>query len=525
MKSRVKLFLQKILIRLFAYKSFFLIVLFIISALLGVDGAEYMSALGAVLILLVEVWYCYLFIGYLGKRNFISLILLMLLIPVAIYGLLFPYINNLELWVDEIGVINIARLPLGSIAREAMTTHVTVPPLDYWNMWAWNKFAVLFPIPVLEFIYRFPYMVMHSISAFLFAFLIKKNKKITFTSLIVSIMLFLLYFFNPLLFIYSYEVRFYTMTFMGALITFILFERNKLFELKYIPLSLLFCLNSVLHFLILAPFICFGLFQRVNKKNVLILGLLLLLMGFMTLLKVYIPQPLETTNYSKQISDNLTWLYSVYFDADWKSYIAYMLLVLLIIFHPKDSLFIMILVVIYIVSLFYIDKYINYRYFGAKHFLFIMPFLSVLVLKLFSIGKSSIYKAAISIIIYLIFLLPFYSYLQKVVRGEIIIAKSPMGIKEVFATADKNKMDKILISYGDSSTEDIDYDRIGFTWYSQLYPHIIIVDSIDTDVCGLFSNEPSVILYYLPGVHECSYTFEVTGKYLFGSKMVFRKKD
>lgn len=52
----------------------------------------------------------------------------------------FRSVNNLELWVDEIGVINITHLPFSQISREVLATHV-VPQLDYWNMWLWNKLS------------------------------------------------------------------------------------------------------------------------------------------------------------------------------------------------------------------------------------------------------------------------------------------------------------------------------------------------------------------------------------------------
>lgn len=499
------------------------IILFILSVIAGIHGRGLVAIAGIAGIFLFEIGYVVCFLRGQIKKN-INIATLLFVFSFFVYAVLFPFINSLELWVDEIEVIRFARLPLADIAQAVMTKHVTVPPLDYWNMWAWNKIVVYFPIDIWEYAYRIPYMALHSLAAVLLGLvcwgLVKSEFRLrTF----VAMCGFFLYFFNPLLFAYSYEVRFYAMTFLGAAIVAALYTRNKLFAVEYIPIILLFCLNSVYQYIILVPFILHGVVDKTTRKNALLLGSSVALIALLVLPFLYVPQPVEAIYANDRIMYGLYWLNTFYFNTFWKQYLAYVFVLALFWLRKKKALFTLGACVFYVLVVTALDAKYNYRYFGGKHFLFIMPFCTLVIYELFSLSRSLLFRIAAVALISVVFLYPFYGYIQQTYTKEFVVAKSPMGLKDVFQYATKNSVKRVFIEYGDINQENIEYYRRAITWYGDLYTLPKVEEFVNSEGCVALASSPSSLLYSVSGVPPCDFPSNTEIIHLYGAAMMVKR--
>lgn len=372
------------------------LICFLAAALAGMYGHGSLSAVGASVIFLFELWYAYKFMTAVGGHKERRVLFSFGYIAVCTYIFFFRYINNLELWVDEIQVIRFGQLPLGSIARTVLTEHVAVPPLDYWNMWIWQHIASVVPVAYAEFAYRMPYTGVHAATALIFAAL---GRKMTaawgWGGAFMMAIGFFLYFFNPLPFMYSYEIRFYAMTLLGAAVVLMLYFQKRLYAAASEPLVLLFCLNSVYQFIILVPFIVLGIMDPATRKKAIILGVATLVMAVMILPAVYIPGPVPGVSAGERISQGLVWLRNFYFDGPWKLYGAYLMIVLLMVFRKQRAVLSIAVSLLYVGVVVSLDNRYNYRYFGAKHFLFIIPFCTVAVMEACAIGKTVLFRVCV----------------------------------------------------------------------------------------------------------------------------------
>ncbi|GEM_PF-755575 len=501
-------------------RSYIFIALFILFVIAGIHGRGVAAIIGIGGIASFEIWYLFRFVRRQVTIN-AAIGVSLFVLSYIVYAVLFPFINSFELWVDEIEVIRFARLPLADIAQAVITKHVAVPPLDYWNMWVWNKVVVLLPVHVWEYAYRVPYMFIHSLAAVVLGLtcweLVKAPPRLRMLTVLCG---FLLYFFNPLLLAYSYEVRFYAMTFLGAAVVAALYFRNRLFAVENLPLVLLFCLNSVYQFIILVPFVLYGAIERSTRKNALLLGVVMTITALVILPFLYVPQPVEAIYANERIMDGLNWLSAFYFNGPWKQYLAYAFVIALCLLGRKKPLFMLGACVFYVLVVVVLDAKYNYRYFGGKHFLFIMPFCTLVVYELFSLSRSLLFRIAAILLVSAVFLYPFYGHIHKMYAKEFIVAKSPMGLKEVFGYAADNNIERIVVEYGDTSTENIAYYQLAVSWYSEIFRQQKVDEFAFNLGCAEFMSLPSPLMYSVSGVPHCYFPPATKIIHLYDAAMI-----
>ncbi len=495
--------------------------LFLLMAILAIHGRGPIGALAIGTIFLFEIWYVFLFFGYVVRSHERRLMaILILLFALVVYALFFVPINNLELWIDEIEVIRFGQLPLGAIAREVMTKHVVVPPLDYWHMWLWNKVASLAPVSSMEFVYRVPYMLMHIMAATLLAMTFRRilTKGRRWVDAVVLITGFLLYFLSPLPFVYSYEVRYYGFMLLGAAVVITLHYQKKLFALRFFPLILLFCLNSVFHFIILLPFLVKGMMDKQTRKQVILLSGGLALMAVIIFPFLYVPR--LAISAGDTILQSLALLKNIYLEAWWQWAIASVSVLLLILLRRKNAIFFIIAFVVYVLLVVALESAIQYPYFGARHFIFLLPFGTVILYELANIRASTRYKIVWTGIVWLTFLLPFRAYMGNTHAGTWRIPKLSTGLKQVFQYASSHAIAHVLVEYGNTNKEDTWYYDIGISWYADHYPHITTMQYANLESCQIFHESQSALLYVVPDAASCGPMPHTTITRLYEATMV-----
>lgn len=488
----------------------------------GSVGSGVAATLGIGVLLLFESWFVYKFLRHIYFHRRRNLIACIAISAAGVYAALFPFINNQELWVDEIQVIRFGRLPLDSIARFVMTEHTAVPPLDYWNMWVWDKVVSLFPISVWEYAYRVPYMMLHTLAALLLALvycdMIEKRKH--WTDAVMIWVGFLLYFFNPLPFVYSYEIRFYAMTLLGAAVVMALYYRNKLFSVPYYPLIVLFCLNSIYHFFILVPFLIAGMLKKETRRNAVLLYSAVGAAAITIVPFLYVPRPDSGIVATERIFSGLSWLQNFYLNPAWKVYAALSALLILCIVRTKRAVFFFGSALFYIFVVVILDMKYNYRYFGAKHFLYAIPAFTVLVYELMSVARSLVVRIGVVCVLAFLFLWPFYSYLYDTYTGKVLLAKSPLGLKQVFQYVSDHSVGTVIVDYGNATEEDIRYYELAISWYAPLYSKPKIIYRTGYVGCRVLTQKASALLYSVAGVPNCGEKSDWTVTPLFDSAMV-----
>ena len=493
-------------------------ILFVVCATISVHGSGEFGTIGVAGIFFFETYYLYAFLRYAWSKPSLRLIAISCItISIGIYGVFFRYINNLELWVDEIQVIRFSQLPLGKIAHEVMTKHVAVPPLDYWNMWAWNRVASSAQVSIIEFMYRVPYMVMHIAASTLVVMVLyealKKNRSQS--SIWILCVGYLLYFINPLLFVYSYEVRFYSLSFLGVIIIAALFYEQKLFHLKYLPLVLLFCLASAYQFILVAPFVIIGIADKTTRKMAQIFGAAFIYMAAMILPYLYVPNSISSVYASVATASSLDWLRHFYFDSPWKIYCAGASGILLLAFKNKRALLVMMTTLFCSFVVIALDNIFNYQYFGFKHFLFILPFFTLVVCELFFLFRSIWYQVMMTMLIVAMFIFPFYQRLNDIHTNKLFFAKSPLGLKILMNIAQKDKS-PIIVEYGNINREDVSYYKLAISWYVQLYKEVNIQEFYNLKGCGVTYK----IMYSPFGMPGCIYKSNIKITPYFDSNII-----
>lgn len=501
------------------------IIVFSIAFIIGATGKGVAAITAIGTIFLFEGWFLFIFLRYIFSHPRRNLLLFFAFISVSVYAMAFSFINNQELWVDEIQVIRFSRYPLDAIAHYVMTEHTAVPPLDYWNMWVWDKVASLLPVSVWEYAYRIPYMVLHTLTALLLAGICSDifDKRKDWTDTVMMCAGFLLYAFNPLPFIYSYEVRFYAMTLLGAAVVIALYYKKKLFSPSYYPLVIVFCLNSVYHFFILVPFLVLGMLKSDSRKSAIALYGAVGVAAVILVPFLFVPHAEPGIVASEKITSGLFWLRDFYFDSVWKAYGALLMLLTMMIIRQKRVIFLSGAVLFYIAVIAVLDMKYNYRFFGAKHFLYAIPAFTVLVYEVMRVSRSLIVRIGMLCALTFLFLWPFYSHLNDTYTGKVLIAKSPMGLKKVFQYAADHSVGTVIVDYGNATEEDIQYYELAISWYVPLYSKPKVIYRTDHLGCRVLSQKTSALLYSVTGVPKCGETSDWTVTQLFDGAMITKK--
>ena len=496
-------------------------VLVVLSSLVSLHGSGTVAIIAICALFCLEGFFLATFTRIIfHDRSLLRAASVMSLISIATYTFLFPYINALELWVDEIQVIRFGQLPLSDIAKTVMREHVAVPPLDYWNMWFWNHLAQRAPVSIMEFVYRIPYMIMHTLSAILIAFSFRNifPKALLFTDRLLIYLAFCLYFYNPWLLTYSYEVRFYGPMLLGGAVVLYLYYHDKLFEPEYAAIPLLFALNSVYQFIILSPFLLLSLILPTVRKRSITLRIGFLCMALLILPFLFIPASPHGLPATYRIRESLLYLYYFYFDTPWKQIIAAELVVVAIFFRRRSAYLIGVSALM-ASAVALLNARMNYMFFGAKHFLFTLPFLSMAILELYLIHRSTIFRWIVTSTLLAMFILPFFTHLEQTLKNETMAAKSPMGLKVLFQKSLLDKTD-IMVEYGDASEEDISYVKKAISLYSSTYRQIRVREYRFGDGCDAQRKAQRSILYIIPQTSMCADIWN-SSVHIFGARVLF----
>ncbi len=439
------------------------------------------------------------------------------------YILFFSKINSLELWGDEIGVILFAEKHFEEISGFVLTQHAATPPLDYWNMHYLKQVVDLFPVDYQEFFFRVPYMIFHTISAVIFLLIVneiacikKENlmtKKLRFSLMSVS---FLTYFFHPILFSYAFELRFYEFAALGTSITILLFLRGKLFHLQFLPLLLLFVLNSIFQLLTVVPFLVLGFFDKqVPKKNFFVVFFANLFLGTILFFHVNKYQPVAEPMARMIVEQTLKDLLSIEFLHWWMCPLTVILLFFAYKNKTRTSInlfFVLSSQFISITAISYVQGYFDLH---VRHYLYLIPtVLTILFLAINQQKKKMSYFVLITL--FLFFFIPWLDLSLKLLDHSFDMSKHAIGAKKMMQEA-KDKKQILLynsqispeaIQLATSANQRIDkgvYDFYNnyFNWYAKRY-HLTIEDIADNKgACEFFNSHKAVIKVNVYDFSQC----------------------
>ncbi len=215
-----------------------------------------------------------------------------MLLGAGIYATLYTNISNLEFWGDEVITIRNVFHPNPTIKGKELELALGIPsiiaepPLNGLILRNWifkvNKYVNK---ELYEFWYRIPYMIFHTIAAIVFATLLSRRQKgfaHSFLSRsIYYLVFFSIYFFNPILFRYSLELRPYILSALGSVVILSLYFERQLHKYCFIPLYILFLLNSFSFIIYVIPF--FFIYALENSKHRKPTLLIFLVLGVCTL--------------------------------------------------------------------------------------------------------------------------------------------------------------------------------------------------------------------------------------------------
>lgn len=203
------------------------------------------------------------------------------------------HILSLELWSDEIFSLKISGNAFQEIAKTALTQSV-IPPYHYWELWFWKALISSSSVTQIEFLYRVPSMVYHTISAIIFASFISSKSSVNscIWKYILNCIAFLSFYFNPLLFPFALEVRPYAAMVLGSVISLIALDSKEFKETRYVPVQLSMFNLSFFHAISWIPV---GIYLSIlkNKKIfvIYVISLVILYISFAP----YIRMPDQTT--------------------------------------------------------------------------------------------------------------------------------------------------------------------------------------------------------------------------------------
>jgi hypothetical protein len=477
---------------------------------------------------------------YLRERSFNwKKIKIFLVLSVGFYAVFSSQISELELWGDEIGVIQIADLPFHQIAYSVLSDHASVPPFDYWTLSVLKPILFLFGNNFHEILYRLPYMFYHSISAIIFTFLVSselsKNKKnirkkqtLSFTSLVI----FLTYFFDPYLFFYSLEVRYFALSILGSLLILKTVLNDFYFEKNTIFFSLLLGLNSIFQFILVGAYLILAFFKTLLditwnkklsfqkillnkkwqelfiKKNFLIVLLTHLVLGIILITQVHFPDSVSIP----QAFDNISSAFWQFFDFNIplsRQKLSFMFLLSLSLLVPifkkrkTKNIHVFLLGIISLFAISFIGYFKGYFDFSARHYMFTLPFWLFLVFSNLQTKKVLLRSTSLALIIFC-FTIPWSLKVRQILRDQTYISKSFLDSKKIILESKKNKKGIIIIP----GNEGIDPSYYGFIvnsffWYARQYGVPFIFTESSNEGCEVFESKNNAVLLAVEGKPDC----------------------
>jgi hypothetical protein len=486
-----------------------LIGVFLVGAISLVTGHGMVSTIGAFAIFAIE------FIGaaklamYLFDPSRRVKTVTSLSYAALMYTMLARWISQLELWVDEVAVINIARLPIADVAHEAMSTHVVVPPLDYMNMWIWDRYVRMMPFGIWEVAYRVPYMAIHSVTAVLFAFLIEGYVHARVRHWFVYVVSFMVYFFNPLLFYYSLEVRFYAVMMLGVVLGLLLMSHAGMTSRTAIGFWV-FLLNSSFQFLFLPLLAIPGLLTKSTRKGALLVLCGWALLAVVVLPRLYYPAPDTSINAIARTKEALTMFYGTQVGYWWQSaaVVGMILLVLLHAIRDRKIASLLFFACVGFLGIYGGNLWMNYRYFSFKHFLVLSPLF--LAASFASVARERMIMRVIGFTtLVCVLLVPWAIADISGLRSGYLPTKDPLGAKIIMETIGSGPA-TLYIAVTDEHREMVRYEQIALRWYAVLTPGVTLSPvELTSDICHRIRPGGKAFLYVPAGDPTCgdSYGF------------------
>lgn len=415
-----------------------------------------------------------------------------LLLGMLTYACLSIQITNLELWGDEINVIHAASLPFSKISGFVFRNHAASLPLDYWNLKSWLFIANPLSFPNREFLIRIPYMGYHLLASLFFSTLLAASlttcspKTKNFSHLTS----FFLYFFNPLLFAYSMEVKFYSLAALGTVITLVLYQKNLLAVPKFIPILLLFSLNSVFQVITIMSIALFS----PPKKNLLFPAFLCLSVYLITQQFLHIPPPVPSPESLKLISSAVTRFYQLQFNTLPQQALALLSFFLIL---RAGHLRLLISFVTSILTISFSAFLKGYFDFFPRHYHFTIPIL--LLLFLLPNLKSPALRTCWQLLLLFILILPWAKFITAQVATDALFSKFPSRARYFFSLAQaKNSPLVFAPPSKEAPSPQAGFILLSFKWYSQFFPHTPLISPHDPhSFCDYVSTHPSDEIFYI----------------------------
>ena len=441
------------------------------------------------------------------SKKYYLISLTLFIFGIVVYGILARYINAIELWGDEIGVIEIAEGRFQDIVQGISSLHAAVPPLDYWNMWFWKYIVKPFPARYMEFLYRVPYMALHVAGGILFAFACVGKKRASDTAnrywyklyWAVLVTAFLTYFFNPLLFFYSIEVRFFILAAAGISLVLLLYRRGELGRLKYFPLLLLLGLNSIYQLIVLPLFfIAYYLTGRERKNAVLMVGSIIILSLIIWPI-LLIPSPVSQKESLELIRQAIYQFYNLQLES-WPQVVPIGIIMGVAIWrsykdrHLQGVLLVLIGGFWIITGASYIKGYFD---FYPRHYLFLIPLILYLIFYIpEQLGQRFGFGMLFLIVVFMT--LPWLSTDIYRLKTKMSFSKAYIGSKEVMEYAESGNHPIIVLpnTEGKNYTPGYDFSVKSIRWYAKSYRWVkVIYPETTEEACEAFSKNRNTILY------------------------------
>ncbi len=375
-------------------------------------------------------------------------------------------ILSLELWSDEIFSLKISGNAFQEIAKNALTQSV-IPPYHYWELWFWKILVASNSVDQIEFLYRVPSMVYHTISAIIFASYISSkssiNSRVWRNTL--NCLAFLSFYFNPLLFPFALEVRPYAAMVMGSVISLIALDTGEFKANRYIPVQLaLFNLS----FFYAISWIPIGVYLSILKNKrifaVYVISLAILYISFAP----YIRMPDQTTQdvVLFAINRSIHTVLSVFISNHFS--LVILLISCVYILHARAKYLLLLQVFSVWIFSIILGYMIQYSAFAPRHLILSFPILLYfLFFPLFSMKIRSYQIFLICIGIF--FTLPWMQKTEAMISNRQFAPKISIGIKDAISKAQKQHkgiaLDVVSVTINDPLYFTYKYMEYVSLWY------------------------------------------------------------
>jgi len=414
---------------------------------------------------------------------------------VLVYACLYSAIAHTAFWGDELAIIQTV---FGSVfyAIYIASTHVMAPPMDYINLWIWNgMFSFLRSYIPSEVYFRLPYMFLHLISSIFFSWIcvlgwekLEDAKKNSILFDIVAVVSFAAYFFNPLLFWYSIEVKFYTPAGLGSLLCLLLFLRGDFAKLKYLPLLLFFSLISTFQYILVFPLYIFSLKDRKLRTSAIV-GILsftvlwIILRSHLNLLGI-----VDYNTMITQLSQAFTKF--VWFQISSPILFVVVVVAVFLAFwkdEQKNAFRIGGILILYMLTMSLVQYYIRYANFHYRHYVVFIPFFIYVLI--YGALSGSVKKRLVVLMCTVIVVIPWFIITLTTVQSTHLPTKVISSFESLYNSAANNNLSIIVVPGTDVFTNNT------IRWYAQLYPSVnTIYTTEDQHACLMSSTLPSYIL-------------------------------